>query len=167
MKALSADARIRILKILHDSRRIAADISKEIGLAPSTVNEHLKLMEETGLVRKNDTGHKWIYYEITEKGRNLIKPKLPISIIFTLSLGIGIVFFGAANFYATNIAYSGSGMVQSAMQEAAKTTGGMLENAGTSQPPITMPAVDLLPAIILAIGAALVVFGLIRYRRMK
>lgn len=166
IKALSAETRIRILKILRNSRRIAADISKEIGLAPSTVNEHLKLMEEAGLVRKNETGHKWIYYEITEKGKNMITPKMPISIILTLSLGIGLAFFGAANFYAANIAYSGSGMVPSVMQEVTKTME-QTDYAGTAQRLAAAPAADWLSILILAVGAALIFFGLIMHRRMK
>lgn len=167
IKALSAETRIRILKILRGSRRIAADISKEIGLAPSTVNEHLKLMEEAGLVRKNETGHKWIYYEITEKGKNMITPKMPISIILTLSLGIGLALFGGMSFFAANVFYQESGMAQSVMQESAKAAEAAAAGAGAAQLSIPVPAADLLPVIILVVGAALIVFGLIMHRRMK
>ncbi len=159
IKALSADARIRILKILHKSRRIAADISKEIGLAPSTVNEHLKVMEASGLVRKNDTGHKWIYYDITEKGKNLIAPKMPISIILTLSIGIVFAFFGAANFFAENVFYQGSGMVQSAMEKSAEITEQVTGSAAA------VPAINWLSLTLVAVGIVMIVFSFIKLKR--
>lgn len=161
IKALSADARIRILKILHKSRRIAADISKEIGLAPSTVNEHLKVMEESGLVRKNDTGHKWIYYDITEKGKNLIAPKMPISIILTLSLGIGLILFGGMNLFAANILYAGS--QNTAMQSATEKGAEITEHA--ILPAATVSAINWLPLVMLAAGIILIAFGFIKLRR--
>ncbi len=159
IKALSAETRIRILKILNGNRKIAAEISKELELAPSTVNEHLKIMEESGLLRKNDTGHKWIYYEITEKGKNLVSPKMPISIILTLSLGIGLALFGGMNFFAENIFYSGSAStaISSAMGKAAE-----IAEHGTVA---TAPAINWLPLIILAAGMILIVYGFIKLRR--
>ncbi len=160
IKALSADTRIRILKILHVNRKIAADISKELELAPSTVNEHLKMMEEAGLVKKNDTGHKWIYYEITEKGKNLVTPKMPISIIITLSLGIGLTLFGGMNFFATKMLYAGSesAAIQSAMEKAAEIT------EQVTYPAATAPAINWLPLIILSIGIILTVYAFIKLR---
>lgn len=170
IKALSADARIRILKILHKSRRIAADISKEIGLAPSTVNEHLKIMEESGLVKKNDTGHKWIYYDITEKGKSLITPKMPISIIITLSLGIVFVLFGGMGFFAENMIYSGtaSSAVQSAAETAIQKATEISSAPGAAQSAGSMaaaPAINWLPLVLLAAGLVLVISGFVKLRR--
>ncbi len=159
IKALSADARIRILKILHKNRRIAADISKEIGLAPSTVNEHLKMMEGAGLISKKDTGHKWIYYELSDKGKNLIAPKIPVSIILTLSLGIGLLLFGGMSFFAENMFYQGSGMVQSAMEKSAEIT------EHVTSPAAAVPAINWLSLALFAVGIVLVVFSFIKLRR--
>jgi len=164
IKALSADARVNILKMLKENRRIAADISKEIGLAPSTVNEHLKMMENAGLVRKNDTGHKWIYYDITEKGKSMVTPKMPISIILTLSLGIGLALFGGAGFFAENMLYSTGDAAAQAVQKAAEITSasGAAQSAGSLA---AAPATNWLPLLILAIGLVLVVYGFIKMRR--
>lgn len=87
IKALSSDTRLEILKILAKRRRIAADLAKDLDLAPSTVNEHLKKLEESRLIEKKDSGHKWFYYEITDKGKNLVKPKSPMQFVIILSLG--------------------------------------------------------------------------------
>lgn len=161
IKALSAETRIKILKILNGNRKIAAEISKYLGLAPSTVNEHLKVMEGSGLVKKNDTGHKWIYYEITEKGKNMITPKMPISIILTLSLGIGLVLFGGINFFAANIIYVGS--QSTAMQSATEKIAEVTEHA--ILPAATVSAINWLPLIMLAAGIILIAFGFIKLRR--
>lgn len=165
IKALSADARVKILKMLKENRRIAADISKEIGLAPSTVNEHLKMMEDAGLIRKNHTGHKWIYYDITEKGKNLITPKMPISIILTLSLGIGLALFGALGFFAENMFYSRStsAVVQS-IQKATEMSSASdaAQSAGSIA---AVPATDWVPFVFLAAGIILAAFSLIKLRR--
>lgn len=158
IKALSAETRIRILKILNENRRIAAELSNELGLAPSTVNEHLKTMEGAGLVRKNYTGHKWIYYEATDKGKSLIRPKMPISIILSLSLGIALVFFGGVNFYTASM--YGTASVQSAMQKASEISGTV---SGTI--PSTAPTINWLYMVPIAIGIILVVFSLIKLKK--
>ncbi|MFZ3077105.1 MAG: winged helix-turn-helix domain-containing protein [Candidatus Aenigmatarchaeota archaeon] len=165
IKALSADARVNILKMLKENRRIAADISKEIGLAPSTVNEHLKMMEDAGLIRKNITGHKWIYYDITEKGKSMVTPKMPISIILTLSLGIGLALFGGMSFLAENIfSGSASAAMQSTMEKAAEISSApaLSQSAGLGS---AAPAINWLPLALLAAGLVLVVFGFIKLRR--
>lgn len=160
IKALSAETRIRILKMLSANRKIAADISKELELAPSTINEHMKVMENSGLVRKNDTGHKWIYYEITDKGKNLVAPKMQVSIILTLSLGIGLLLFGGMSFFAENIYYAGSGSaaIQSSIEKAAEIQGQAAIPAAAS------PAISWLTLAMLAAGIILAAFSFIKLR---
>lgn len=58
-------------------------------------------------------------------------------------------------------------MAQSVMQESAKAAEAAAAGAGAAQLSIPVPAADLLPVIILAVGTALIVFGLIMHRRMK
>ncbi len=94
IKALASDTRLEILRILSQRRKIAADLAKMLDLAPSTVNGHLKILEEEGLVKRKETGHKWIYFEITEKGKSLVKPRSPMQFIIILSLGFLMIFFG-------------------------------------------------------------------------
>lgn len=50
-KALAHPARVRIVRVLLSKPGcIGGDIVEEIGLAQSTVSEHLRLMKEAGLV---------------------------------------------------------------------------------------------------------------------
>jgi DNA-binding transcriptional ArsR family regulator len=103
IKALSADARLEILKALKERRKMPSELSKELDLAPSTIVEHLKVLEETGLVERKDTGRKWIYYELTNKGDSLIKPRFPVEFVLMLSLGTIFILSGVLT--STSIEY--------------------------------------------------------------
>ncbi|OGI12642.1 hypothetical protein A3K64_03610 [Candidatus Micrarchaeota archaeon RBG_16_36_9] len=106
LKALSADTRLNILKSLGKRRKTPSELSKELNLATSTVVEHLNKLEEADLIRREETGHKWIYYNLTEKGSSLVKPRVPMNFIIVLSVCI-IVFF-AGFIYYVNYSYMGS-----------------------------------------------------------
>jgi len=94
LKALAADTRLDILKSLGKRRKMPSELSRELSLAPSTVIEHLNRLEEADLVRREETGHKWIYYNLTEKGESLIKPRFPVQFILVLSISLIIIFAG-------------------------------------------------------------------------
>jgi len=94
LKALAADTRLDILKSLSKRRKMPSELSKELDLAASTVTEHLDRLEEAGLIRREETGHKWIYYQLTEKGESLVKPRVPIQFIIVLCLSLLIITAG-------------------------------------------------------------------------
>ncbi len=56
----------RILESLARRRKTLSELATELGLAPSTVYEHMQALEKVGLVRKVDEGRKWKYYELVE-----------------------------------------------------------------------------------------------------
>lgn len=94
IKALASDTRLEMLKLLAQRRKIPADIAKLMKLAPSTVNEHLKILEQEGLVQRKETGHKWIYFEVTDKGRSLVRPSSPIQFVLILGVGAMMMLVG-------------------------------------------------------------------------
>ncbi len=49
-KALSHPARIRLLKILASRQCLGSDLVGDLGLAQSTVSEHLRILREAGFV---------------------------------------------------------------------------------------------------------------------
>ena len=102
LKALSSDTRLDILKSLTDRRKMPAELSRELDLAASTIIEHLDKLEKSGLVVKRETGRKWVYYELTVKGENLIRPKAPVQFILLLSLGLILVIAGVSNASVTS-----------------------------------------------------------------
>ena len=81
-----------------------AELAKEFGMAASTVSEHLKNLEDSKLIVKKETGHKWIYYELTEKGNTLVKPQYTPQFAVVLVLG-GLIFL--AGFSSFLSPYSG------------------------------------------------------------
>jgi predicted transcriptional regulator len=61
-KALSHPARLAILKYLTESRVcISGDISNELPLSRTTVNQHLKELKEIGLIQGTINGSKTNY----------------------------------------------------------------------------------------------------------
>jgi DNA-binding transcriptional ArsR family regulator len=99
LKALAADTRLDILKSLGKRRKMPSELSKELHLASSTVVEHLDRLEEAGLIRREETGHKWIYYSLTDKGSSLVSPKIPVNFVLVLSISIVVVCAGMFYYY--------------------------------------------------------------------
>ncbi|HJH27716.1 MAG TPA: ArsR family transcriptional regulator [Methanophagales archaeon] len=83
--ALSSETRITILKKLASKRRTLKGLCDELNLPKSTIRENLTVLVESDLVRKGNIGNKWVYYELTEKGRRLLHPHEMTKIILLLS----------------------------------------------------------------------------------
>ena len=90
-RALSVDTRIRILKELNERRKTLSEISRSLDMSVSAVKEHLEVLSGSGLVYMNDEGHKWKYYELTEKGMCVLEPRRrSISVVLGL-FGVALV----------------------------------------------------------------------------
>ena len=75
IKALVVETRLDILKLLTEKPYTLSDIATILSLKKSTILEHLKVLEESGLVKKEETKRKWKFYSLTLKGRKLVQPK--------------------------------------------------------------------------------------------
>jgi DNA-binding transcriptional ArsR family regulator len=63
-KVLGVDKRIRIIEILKQKGPLGAnEMSEMLGITPSAVSQHLKILKHAGLVRNERKGY-WIPYEI-------------------------------------------------------------------------------------------------------
>jgi DNA-binding transcriptional ArsR family regulator len=63
-KILGVDTRIRIIELLKKSGPLGAnDMAGKLGITPSAVSQHLKILKHAGLVRNERKGY-WIPYEI-------------------------------------------------------------------------------------------------------
>ena len=61
-KALAHPARIQILKYLAETKScISGDISKELPLGRTTVNQHLEILKKAGLIQGHISGRKTDY----------------------------------------------------------------------------------------------------------
>jgi DNA-binding transcriptional ArsR family regulator len=97
IKALSSDTRIDILKSLNVQRRMPSELARELNIRPSTVAEHLKILSRAGMVEAISTGHKWKYYKLTTKGKNLVRPKAPVQFVIILTIGLIMIIAGFDN----------------------------------------------------------------------
>jgi len=163
IKALSSDTRVEMLKLLSERRRMPAEISRALDLAPSTVVEHLQKLEEVGLVERKETGYKWVYYEITEKGKNLIKPKIPVQIILSLTIGAVMTFVGASRVFVKQAAKQAAPEMAQMAEEAAKLAAPSVTEM--PQEEIATQVINWPFAIFLLIGLLLVIFGFIKLRK--
>ncbi|GEM_PF-1555859 len=110
-EALAAESRISILKSLANRRKTQSELANELGLSIPTVAEHLRKMESAGLVRRIDENRKWIYYELTNKGRSIIKPKTSMRFVFVLSVSIILILAGIfySPLFMRHVPYSAAG----------------------------------------------------------
>ncbi len=92
--ALASETRIEILKKLDKRRMTLTELSESLSMSKTTVKEHLDKLTEAGLVRKIDEGRKWIYYELTEKGRKILHPDNLTRIVLLISSAIASVIVG-------------------------------------------------------------------------
>ncbi len=86
-EALAVDTRVKILKSLKERRKTLTEISKEQDMSVSGIKEHLETLEKVGLIEKIDDGHKWKYYELTKKGKEIVVPK-EVKVLIMLSISI-------------------------------------------------------------------------------
>ena len=95
-RALASDTRVAILKSLDKRRKMLTELSKQLDMSPSTVKEHMENLTKAGLVVMIDDGHKWKYYELTNKGRNVLHPE-DSRIWILLSISILAVLISAGD----------------------------------------------------------------------
>jgi DNA-binding transcriptional ArsR family regulator len=86
-KALASDVRVGILKHLDVRRETVTDLSNLMTLSKPTLLEHLEKLQSAGLVKRVDEGRKWIYYELSGRGRKILHPE---RVAITLALGIAV-----------------------------------------------------------------------------
>jgi DNA-binding transcriptional ArsR family regulator len=87
-RALASDVRVEILKRLDARRETVTDLSNLLGLSKPTLLEHLEKLQSARLVKRIDEGRKWIYYELSSKGRKILHPE---RVAITLALGSAVV----------------------------------------------------------------------------
>ena len=155
IKTLSGDTRLDILKSLTYRRKTITELSKEFNMAPATIHEHMEKLEDAGLVIREETGHKWVYFNLTGKATTLIKPGVSIPVQIMLSV-VGILMFGFGVLrYATGMPR----MLQA--PEAVPTAVGAIDKAVNVFP----QQIDYLSLGMIIIGLVIVLLVLIINRK--
>lgn len=92
-KALASEVRVGILKRLDDRRQTVTDLSNFLSLSKPTLLEHLEKLQAAGLVKRLEEGRKWIYYELSDKGRKILRPER-VAIVLALSNAAALMALG-------------------------------------------------------------------------
>jgi len=154
--ALSSDSRLDILKMLKEQRMLQSEMSKKLDLSPSTVSEHLKKLEEANLIKREARGAKWVYYDLTQKGKSLVQPKIPVQFVLVLSLGIMFVLVGLMNL---NNAFTGYFQNAKAANSEMTSVAGSVATASDSL--ITTP-INWFAIFVIAVGIILIIYALLK-----
>jgi DNA-binding transcriptional ArsR family regulator len=123
LKAIAVDTRLEVLKSLGKRQKTLSELSKELNLSPSTLKEHLDILLNVNLVKKNDL-RKWKYYNLTYKGINLINPKetkarlsFVLGLILTIGFGLFLLWsfmnvtIGASSYRTTSASIESDGSI--------------------------------------------------------
>src|SRR5947209_530526 len=103
-KALASDVRVGILKRLDVRRETVTDLSNLLSLSKPTLLEHLEKLQSASLVKRVDEGRKWIYYELSDKGRKILHPE---RVAITLVLGLTVALAAIGAFLVLSASYGG------------------------------------------------------------
>ncbi len=105
----------KILNFLTTGNKTLSDISAELGLAPSTVSQHLQELRAMGAIKEIENEHirKWKYYELNPEfnyqgspiGTGITPDRIPVKRLMFYAVGIGII---AAVAYALFFSNSGT-----------------------------------------------------------
>jgi len=167
VEALSSETRTQILKELGRRGTTPTFLSQKLGKHKSTVVEHLKVLQDSGLVsREQIEGRKRVVYSLTPQGRRLMVPHTAV----TLVLGSSILAFllGIGSFFVHFLRESNSALMRNwASQPAilAQKAEESLVTGGANAIETAQMAGNYAP--FLYTGLALVVIGLLTYSYWK
>ena len=74
-RALASEVRVEVLKKLDERRMTVTDLANALDLSKPTLLEHLEKLQAAQLVKRIDEGRKWIYYDLTGRGKKILHPE--------------------------------------------------------------------------------------------
>jgi len=137
LKAIVVENRLTILKLLLDKKYTQSELADVLALSKPSVKEHLEILEHAKLIKKEETKRKWKYYDITVKGRFLVKPR-EVKVMFAFACNL-IAFFGVGLFILTRKFFLGTSLMsQSATEVAPMMARSFTEDAIVQTTPIAL-----------------------------
>gem|GEM_PF-405216 len=145
-KALAGETRVQILKELNERRKTQSELATKLHLSAPTVNEHLSLLKKAGLVEEIDDGHKWKYFSLSRKGKNILNPSevqimLVLSILGVAFVAMLLLFFFSRDFGAGNLPFSSA--AEKGLPALAADTAGKAVGAANSTACVPIAAAQL------------------------
>jgi DNA-binding transcriptional ArsR family regulator len=148
-RALASDVRVGILKRLDARRETVTDLSNLLALSKPTLLEHLEKLQSAGLVKRIDEGRKWIYYELSQKGRKILHPER-VAITLALASAVVLAAIGAFSLFLAGNPAGQSGSPRNLSAQPIAEAKGLI-----GADPIGFGLILLVFAL-LSVGAALV-----------
>ena len=144
-RALASETRIAILRALSEHQMTLTELAERLQISKPGVMKHLELLQEAGLVLREDAERKWIYYRLTTKGERILDPERTR---IALALGFSIV-----------VAAAGAG-ITAVVSATRAPSGSPLPSSA-----IVLDALTVLPLAVLGIGAAASLVSFIAWRK--
>lgn len=91
--------RISIIKTLNERRKTLMELSRELKTSKSTLHENLSILIQAELILRKDGDNKFVYYELSEKGKKLLNSDGYIKVTISLVISILSLFAGLENLY--------------------------------------------------------------------
>ena len=96
LKALASDTRLDILKRLDERQKTVTELARDLDLNKATVFEHCERLLSADLIQKIEDDRKWVYYQLSWKGRRILHPeRMTIALLLSSSLA-AVVSAGVA-----------------------------------------------------------------------
>lgn len=89
VRNIFTSSRIQLLKMLDSRPYTVSELAKLTGYSKSSILYHLEKLSKAGMVERIENEGKWIYYQLTEKGRRAIR----YDVVAKVMLAIGSVTF--------------------------------------------------------------------------
>jgi DNA-binding transcriptional ArsR family regulator len=74
-KILSADRRIEIIELLKDNNMNVNTLARTLGVTPSAISQHLRVLKAAGLVKDERKGY-WIRYSLNRQALEKCRQRL-------------------------------------------------------------------------------------------
>ena len=76
LKVLSSESRREILRLLRERRMTGAELATRLDLGKPAVSEHLKKLQDAQLIERfDDPERRWVYYNLSSRGRGILEPQ--------------------------------------------------------------------------------------------
>jgi len=149
-RALASEVRVEVLKRLDERRMTVTDLANALQLSKPTLLEHLEKLQTAELVKRIDEGRKWIYYELTGRGKKILHPER-VTIVVSLCLSFFLAAAGIvaiASGLTSGVMYGPSGGPSAGFQSPSALS-------SPSAPPVLLVGFGLAAAGLWFIGVAL------------
>lgn len=84
---LTNTTKLELLQFLRERPMTATETARRLDVHRSTTSRHLRSLEDDGYVERQDSDRKWVYYDLTTKGRAVAV--LGSRLVLGLSLAVG------------------------------------------------------------------------------